>query len=339
VSVTAGDLAYELPSESVARHFADPRESARMLLAPKQGDLIDAHVVDLPTRVGSGDVIIINSTQSRASLLRTWTPDGPQELLVIEPVGGDRWIVRLPPGHRPERGCYLEVVGADAAVTLLEEDSGDCWVARMECPGRDPEQLLEEVGEVPLPPYAAGPADRCRARTTFGVDLGSAAPPTAGLHLTTAVLDRCREQGATIEQVTLHVSLKTSRYRLVDPRNPALHAETFEIPARTIEACSSAGRTIAIGTTVVRALETYFLTGQPSGKTDIFISRGHRFAAVDQLFTNFQAPRSTMLAMIDAFAGERWREVYATAVRRGYRFLALGDACLLEGRCRRTFTS
>ena len=184
---------------------------------------------------------------------------------------------------------------------------------------------------MPLPPYAEGPADRSRSRTAFGVDMGSAAPPTAGLHLTSEVLRRCRDRGARIEHVTLHVSLKTSRYRLVDPEHPALHAETFEVPERTVEACRSAGRTIAIGTTVVRALETYFLTGEHSGKTDIFLSRGHRFASVDHLFTNFQAPRSTMLAMIDAFAGDRWLEVYATAVQRGYRFLALGDACLLQG--------
>ena len=123
MSITADDLRYELPASSVAARFADPRDSARMLVAPQQGELIDADVAGLPDHVRPGDVIIINSTQTRASLLHTWSEEGPRELLAIEPVSRDRWIVRLPSGHRLGRGHRLEVVGTDAAVTLLEEDA------------------------------------------------------------------------------------------------------------------------------------------------------------------------------------------------------------------------
>lgn len=337
MTIAAEDLDYALPRESIATEFAHPRDRARMLVAPADGPCVHATVADLPRFVGPGDVIVLNATQSRASRVALIGPTGPAELIAIEPVEGTRWVARLPPGLVATAGARWEIAGAAAAVTLIEPELGDCWVVEFHTGGDPVEVLLEQHGEVPLPPYADREhVDRERARTTFGYDVGSAAPPTAGLHLTQAVIDGCVRAGATLAEVTLHVSLRTSRYQMVDPADPKLHSERFDVPPETLDALRSADRTIAIGTTVVRALETCAVTGERSGSTSIFLSRGHEFAYVDALFTCFQAPRSTMLAMIDAFAGERWKQAYAEARDGGYRFLALGDACLLTGQRPRT---
>ncbi len=335
--ITAEDLDYELPIGAVGRALAEPREAGRLLVAPAGGPFVDATVGELWRFVGPGDLIILNATQSRASRLNVRVGEVETELLAIEPVDEWVWVVRMPADAPVKAGTMLEVAGADARITLLKPDETACWLARFASPSSSVEDLLEAAGSVPLPPYASDLApDRSRVRTTFGHDLGSAAPPTAGLHLSTETLERCLDAGAEIAEVTLHVSLRTSRYRMVDPARPKLHSERFEVSEQTLEACRSAQRTIAIGTTVVRALETCASTGEAAGSTSIFLTRGHRFAYVDVLFTNFQAPRSTMLAMLDAFAGPRWRGLYETGIERGYRFLALGDACLVTGQRPRT---
>jgi S-adenosylmethionine:tRNA ribosyltransferase-isomerase len=153
------------------------------------------------------------------------------------------------------------------------------------------------------------------------------------LHLTDSVLDRCRERGIALATVDLEVGLGTfAPIRTHDVEDHVVHRERYTVPAATVAAVEAAERVVAVGTTVVRTLETWAATGRTEGTTDLFIRRGHEFANVDILLTNFHVPRSSLLVLVDAFVGDRWRDLYATALDRGYRFLSFGDAMLLERR-------
>ncbi|HYF44744.1 MAG TPA: S-adenosylmethionine:tRNA ribosyltransferase-isomerase, partial [Acidimicrobiales bacterium] len=198
----------------------------------------------------------------------------------------------------------------------------------------DPLTLLDRVGAVPLPPYITEPlGDPDRYQTVFADRPGSAAAPTAGLHLTEAVLERCRQAGIPVAGVDLEVGLGTfAPIRADEVEDHVVHTERYRIPASTVEAIEAAERVVAVGTTVVRTLESWAATGRTEGATDLYVRRGHRFAKVDLLLTNFHVPRSSLLVLVDAFVGDRWRELYATALARGYRFLSFGDAMLLERR-------
>lgn len=340
MTIRAADLDYVLPEALIAREPVVPREAARMLVATRGEDMVHARVADLWKYVGPGDVIVVNTTQSRPSRLRILNGDSATELIAVEPLSEREWVVRLPDSIGVDVGQTFRIDGSDDYVTIARHESGDCWVAKFSDSGESVEAILARSGEIPLPPYATRlPVAQERLLTEFGRDFGSAAPPTAGLHLSNNVLRQCEAAGARIAEVTLHVSLRTSRYRMVDLGNPQLHSEYFTVPTETLDLISGARRTVAIGTTVVRALEAYAMTGQQSGATSIFLSRGHEFRMIDALFTCFQAPRSTMLAMIDAFAGPSWKDVYDVAVAKHYRFLALGDACLFAGQRPRTFRS
>jgi S-adenosylmethionine:tRNA ribosyltransferase-isomerase len=191
---------------------------------------------------------------------------------------------------------------------------------------------ISGTGEVPLPPYIHEPLrDQERYQTVYARRSVSSAAPTAGLHLTTELLDRCRAAGALIAPLELAVGLGTFRpVPTATVAEHAMHAEAYNIPTTTMEACASADRVVAIGTTVVRALEAAAITGALEGRTDLFIQRGFEFKVVDALLTNFHVPRTTLLALVDAFVGPRWRDLYAEALAAGYRFLSFGDAMLVE---------
>ena len=187
---------------------------------------------------------------------------------------------------------------------------------------------------MPLPPYITEPLDDPeRYQTVFARRPGSAAAPTAGLHLTDAVLDRCRDRGIGVATVDLEVGLGTfAPIRADAVEDHVVHTERYAIPPATVAAVEVADRVVAVGTTVVRTLESWAATGATEGPTDLYVRRGHRFAKVDVLLTNFHVPRSSLLVLVDAFVGDRWRDLYATALDRGYRFLSFGDAMLLERR-------
>jgi S-adenosylmethionine:tRNA ribosyltransferase-isomerase len=202
--------------------------------------------------------------------------------------------------------------------------------------GADELQLLDRHGVVPLPPYINTPlADPERYQTVFADRPGSVAAPTAGLHLTPAVLDGCRAAGVRIEMVDLVVGMGTFRpISALKVEDHHMHAERYQVGAGTMAACEEAraagGRVIAVGTTTVRALESAALSGQLEGRTELFIRRPWRWRVVDVLLTNFHLPRSSLLVLIDAFVGARWRDLYGTALAAGYRFLSFGDAMLLD---------
>jgi S-adenosylmethionine:tRNA ribosyltransferase-isomerase len=192
-------------------------------------------------------------------------------------------------------------------------------------------ELLEEVGTVALPPYIRDPlADSGRYQTVYAERVGSVAAPTAGLHLTTEVLERCRARGVAIAAVDLAVGLATFRPMAADRvEDHVMHRERYRIAPATMAACQRARRVVAVGTTTVRALESAALHGCLSGDTDLYIHGSYPFQVVDLLLTNFHQPRSSLLVLLEAFCGPRWRDLYQVALDAGYRFLSFGDAMLV----------
>lgn len=335
---------YELPEERIAQHPLAQRDSARLLVDRGPGAAPDHRIVrDLPDLLDPGDLLVLNTTRVLPARLhlRKGT-GGAAEVLLLEQVeatsddGTSVWeaLVRpsrkLPPGTElrpPEGGGDLVVVtGADLGegrrhVTVRAE--GDLLAA------------LERHGEMPLPPYITAPLDDPeRYQTVFSQQPGSAAAPTAGLHLTPEVLARLDERGVRRAEVELVVGLGTFRPIATDAiEDHVMHSEQYRVPEATAAACAATraagGRVVAVGTTAVRALESAAVRGEPQGRTDLFITPGYEWRVVDRLLTNFHLPRSSLLVMIEAFAGPRWRELYAEALAEGYRFLSFGDAMLL----------
>jgi S-adenosylmethionine:tRNA ribosyltransferase-isomerase len=199
-------------------------------------------------------------------------------------------------------------------------------------PGETVAALIDRVGAVPLPPYIEGDIDDPeRYQTVYARSPGSVAAPTAGLHFTRELLDACRAVGADVATVDLTVGLGTFRPIATDKVDDhIMHAETYHVPAATLAACEQARRVVAVGTTTVRALESVAATGERTGRTELFIHRPYPFRVVDVLLTNFHLPRSSLLVMIDAFVGPRWRDLYDAALAGDYRFLSFGDAMLLQ---------
>jgi S-adenosylmethionine:tRNA ribosyltransferase-isomerase len=227
----------------------------------------------------------------------------------------------LPPGTV----LYLD----DRPLVTVGQDLGD---------GRrlvevDPE-AMDRAGQVPLPPYITAPLDDPeRYQTVFARHPGSVAAPTAGLHLTDDLLDRLAARGVGLERIELRVGLGTFRpitaERVADHR---MHAERYTVGPEVWDRIGAARRVVAVGTTTLRALEAAAASGDLEGRTDIFIHGDHPFAVVDRLLTNFHQPRSTLLVLVDAFVGPRWRDLYDHALADGYRFLSFGDCCLLDRR-------
>ena len=253
---------------------------------------------------------------------------GPPPTLL--PGAETEWEVLSRPSRKVEPGTPLVVEGEHDLHIVIGDDLGD-GRRRATIRSSDLEAALERVGNMPLPPYITEPlADAQRYQTVYARSPGSAAAPTAGLHLTDHLLAALAAGGVGIASVELMVGLDTFRpVTVTDLDDHAMHSERYRIPAETAEAVADAERVIAIGTTTVRALESARRFG-PAGSTDLFIRAPFEFEVVDLLMSNFHLPRSTLLVMIDAFIGPRWRRLYETALAGDYRFLSFGDAMLLD---------
>lgn len=325
---------YPLPDRAIAQHPAEPRDAAR-LLVDRGADHAPGHlhVRDLPGLLGPGDVVVVNTTRVLRARLHLRKPTGGAvEVLLLEPVEGGAWEALVRPGRKVPPGSVLTPVAAGGP--HLEVEVGD----RLDDGRRlvrlrtdDLAAALARHGEVPLPPYITEPlADPERYQTVYADEPGSVAAPTAGLHLTEAVLDGIRAAGAEVVGVDLWVGLGTFRPISADHvEDHEMHTERFVVPETTWEACRRAGRVVAVGTTTVRALESAAALGRLSGRTDLFLRPGSRLAVVDVLLTNFHLPRSSLLVLVEAFAGPHWRDLYDVALAEGYRFLSFGDAMLL----------
>jgi S-adenosylmethionine:tRNA ribosyltransferase-isomerase len=324
------------------------RDAARLLVDQGVGSKSLNHIVrDLPDLLEPGDLLVLNTTRVLPARLALRKETGAAvEVLLLERLDGgslsdngrSRWeaLVRpgrkLPPGTivRPERGSGLEV--------SVDEDLGDgrrVVTIDVEGPLLD---VLEQFGVMPLPPYITEMlAEQERYQTVFSERPASAAAPTAGLHLTPEVLARCAERGIGRADVELVVGLGTFRPIATDRiEDHEMHGETFRVPQETLDACArtkaNGGRVVAVGTTAVRALESAAAFGVNEGRTELFIHGDYNFLVVDRMMTNFHLPKSSLIVMIDAFVGPRWRDLYADALRDGYRFLSFGDAMLLTRR-------
>jgi S-adenosylmethionine:tRNA ribosyltransferase-isomerase len=335
------DFDYELPGAAIAQAPIEPRDAARLLVDRGPSRPPDhCTVADLPRLVRPGDVVVVNTTRVLPARLRLRKPTGGAvEVLLLERLGTGAWEALVRPSRRLAAGTVLAVAD-DLAVRLGGPGAGEgTRVVELEiAPGADELVVLARHGVVPLPPYITAPlADPERYQTVFADRPESVAAPTAGLHLTAAVLEGCRAAGARIGIVELAVGMGTFRPMTADKvEDHHMHAERYRVPADTLaaslEARASGGRVVAVGTTTVRAPESAALAGELEGRTELFIHAPWPWRVVDVLLTNFHLPRSSLLVLVDAFIGPRWRELYRLALDTGYRFLSFGDAMLLERR-------
>lgn len=329
---------YDLPPGAIAQQPVEPRDAARLLVdGGNEAGPVHRHVHDLPDLVGPGDLVVVNDSRVRTARLALYKPTGGAvEVLLLDPLdeADATWEALVRPGRRVRPGQVLRASGADEGVPIeLVEVGEELGGGRRRVRLLRPEAEVLAHGEVPLPPYLHEPlADPERYQTVYAERATSVAAPTAGLHLTPDLLARCEAAGAALARVELGVGIGTFAPIAVDDvADHVVHTERFHVPEATWEACQSARRVVAVGTTTVRALESAAATGRLSGPTDLYLRRGHRFAVVGALLTNFHVPRSSLLVLVDAFVGERWRRLYDTALVEGYRFLSLGDAMFLPG--------
>ncbi len=335
---------FHLPEELIAQSPPPRRADSRLMVLDREtGELEHRRFSDLTEYLRPGDVLVINDTRVRPARLIGMKKEtgGRVEILLLKPLGEDRWEVLAKPARRlkPEN-TILFGNGELRAVVEGESDVAGGRIVRLTYEAEDLEALLERLGEMPLPPYIRKRLeDPERYQTVYARAVGSAAAPTAGLHFTPELLEEIRGKGVDIASVTLHVGLGTFRpvtaERVEEHR---MHAEYYEVDEEAAEriraACKRGGRVVAVGTTSVRTLETVAgLHGEivpAKGWTDIFIYPGYRFRAVDALITNFHLPRSTLLMLVSAFASRRQiLAAYEEAVNRRYRFFSFGDAMLI----------
>jgi S-adenosylmethionine:tRNA ribosyltransferase-isomerase len=328
---------YDLPQEAIAQTPVEPRDAARLLIdegpgaAPRHG-----HITDLATLVGPGDVVVVNTTRVLPARLETFrSSGGAAEVLLLEPRDDapGRWDALVRPSRRIAPGTRLPI-GDDLTVVVGDDLGEGRRVVELDLPeGVELLKALERHGTVPLPPYiTAALSDPERYQTTYAERPASVAAPTAGLHLTPRLLDAIRATGASVAPLELVVGLGTFRPIATDRvEDHHMHGERYAVPEATLEACRTANRVVAVGTTTVRALESAAATGELSGRTELFIHGDRPFALVGALLTNFHQPRSSLLVLVDAFVGPRWRGLYDEAIARGYRFLSFGDAMFLRG--------
>ncbi len=332
---------FELPPERIAQEPAAERTASRLLVLPRRvGDFVHARFTDLPGLLRRGDLIVFNDTRvipARIELRRA-TGGKVRGLLLGAPRGPVATMLLEGKGRLAEGDVLTTPAGA--TVTLKQHAGGGRWDASLSA---DAAADLLATGRMPLPPYirrdvAADPRDTLdheRYQTVFAREDGAVAAPTAGLHFDSAMLDAIGRAGVATARVTLHVGLGTFLpVRTDDLREHVMHAEHVRVPAATTqavrEARSRSGRVIAVGTTVVRALESWSLRGEPDefeGATDLFIRPGFEFRVAGAMLTNFHLPKSTLLVLVAAFAGrERVLDAYAAAVAEKYRFFSYGDA-------------
>jgi S-adenosylmethionine:tRNA ribosyltransferase-isomerase len=334
------DYAYDLPPDRIAQAPADRRDGSRLLVVGPA--LADRRFDELPALVPEGAVLVVNDTRVLPARLQARKDTGGAvELLFLERLaadaGGERWrcLARASKPLRP--GMVLGAAGVALEVASTRAADGTVEIA---VPG-PAEPLLERAGELPLPPYIERPggesaADRERYQTVYARHPGAVAAPTAGLHFTPAIFERLRQRGVEVASLTLHVGLGTfAPVRADDLADHRMHIERYDIPAATAALVASGRPVVAVGTTVVRALEGA-ATGKGAlaagpGATDLFIRPGYRFQIVDHLITNFHLPESTLMVLVSAFAGyDRIRAAYRHAVAADYRFFSFGDAMLLH---------
>ena len=307
------ELDYDLPPELIAQHPAQRRDASRLLVYDRSTGLVSHRIfASLPDEL-SGELVVVNDTKVVPARIQAQRSTGGEaEVLLLESLGDGVWEALARPSRRLRSGERL------GPVELLESLGGGRWRVRLDG---------EPDGQAPLPPYIREPlADPGRYQTVYAAEPGSAAAPTAGLHFTPELLTRL-----DVERVTLHVGLDTFRPLAVDDLSDhELHGERYRVEPDAWARIEAAERVVAVGTTTVRVLETIAWGGDLQGRTSLFVLPGFEFRRVDALLTNFHLPRSTLLALVMAFAGvDVVRDLYRIAIEEEYRFYSFGDAMLI----------
>jgi S-adenosylmethionine:tRNA ribosyltransferase-isomerase len=318
----SSELDYDLPADLVAQRPAERRDASRLLVHDRRtGETRHRTFADLPEEA-SGHLVVVNDTRVVPARLHLRRETGGEvEVLLLEPLADERWEALARPSRRLRAGERLSTrdpASPRQSIELLEDLGGGRWRVRVRG---------EPAGELPLPPYIhERPDDPERYQTVYADEPGSAAAPTAGLHFTPELLERLDH-----ERITLHVGLDTFRPLTAETvEEHEIHGERYRVEPDAWARISAAERVLAVGTTTTRVLETLARGAPMEGRSDLFIVPGFDFRRVDALLTNFHLPRTTLLALVMAFAGvERTRELYALAIRERYRFYSFGDAMLL----------
>ncbi len=344
------DFDYELPTEAVAQTPAEPRDASRLLVVDRSASqagapaLTEARFADIGQWLQSGDLLVVNDSRVlRARLRGRRAGGGAAEVLLLRPLHDGRWEALVRPGRRLPPGASVQLESGDTVTVGDEVGEG----IRAVTLSRDPIEVMDQAGEMPLPPYiSAREALDERYQTVYAEPPGSAAAPTAGLHFTPRLLEELERAGVERATVTLHVGLDTFQpleSTFVDEHR--IHREWYDVPAATrmaiVTAKAEGRRVVAVGTTTTRVLETLARTGEAEGWTDLYIVPPHAYRSVDALITNFHLPRSSLLLLVTAFVQDRMEATdplaardtlmaaYRSALESGFRFYSFGDAMLI----------
>lgn len=339
---------YQLPPELIAQQPAEPRDSSRLLVIDRaSGGLAHARFHEIGRWLRAGDLLVVNRSRVVPARLagRRRPGGGSAEILLLKRLEAGRWDALVKPGRKLTPGALVDLDGGIVGEIVGRSASGGRIVQFASADGGaqvDIDVAVMALGSLPLPPYIQGYAgDPERYQTVYGDQLGSAAAPTAGLHFTPELLASLNGQGVGLATVTLHVGLDTFRpVKVDDLAQHEIHRETCSLPEATAQAIretqAQGGRVIAVGTTTVRTLETAGAAAGDgpltawTGDTSLFIVPGYRYRIVDAMVTNFHLPRSTLLALVSAFASrELVMAAYAEAIHERYRFFSFGDATLI----------
>jgi len=330
------DFDFALPDELIARFPAIPRDRSRLLcLSKTTGKREHGEFRSLLEKLHPGDLLVFNDTKVIPARLQARTEnEGAVEILLLEPAPEGSWRCLVKPGKKVKAG--LTVKFSDGSRGTLTRHGDDFFLRAEGLASADEEGWLDRNGAMPLPPYLnreATAEDKATYQTVYARVAGSIAAPTAGLHFTPELLAELEKKGVEFAFLTLKVGYGTFAPVKTDLSEHQMHAESYEIPTQTLEKITECrkrgGRVISVGTTSLRALESFSLHGA-SGNTRIFITPGHQFQLADGLITNFHLPQSTLLILVSAFAGrDNVLAAYREAVERRYRFFSYGDAMLI----------
>lgn len=336
------DFYYELPQELIAQEPLEKRDHSRLMILDKvTGKIEHRHFYDIADMLNPDDTLILNDTRVIPARLYGVKEDtgGAIEFLLLNKHSLDTWEVILKPGRRAKPGARFVFGNGELKAEILDIINDGNRLVKFEYEGVF-ENVLDKLGEMPLPPYITKKLeDKDRYQTVYAKHNGSAAAPTAGLHFTPDLLEKVKARGVNIGYVTLHVGLGTFRPVKADDINEhKMHSEFYILPQGTADLINrtkaEGGRVVSVGTTATRTLETAGMNGLPlkasTGWTDIFIYPGKEFHVIDALITNFHLPESTLIMLVSALAGrENVLNAYAEAVKERYRFFSFGDAMFI----------
>lgn len=339
------DFDYPLPEELIAQQPASPRDASRLLAVSACGELVDSRIRQLPDFLREDDVLVFNNTKVIPAQLYGRKGDSTIGITLLKQEKGRNWECFAKPARKLKLADTL-IFSDSLSAELCEKTDTGTVVLRFSQEGVAFFKALEEIGQMPLPPYIKRPekeeADFQHYQTLHAAKPGAVAAPTAGLHFSESLMRTIRDKGVEIRHVTLHVGGGTFLpVRDEDISKHRMHSEWMELDAATAEALNRARqegrRIISVGTTALRCLESCASeTGElipQNRETDIFITPGYQFRAVDALLTNFHLPKSTLFMLVSAFSGlSVMQKAYAHAVQERYRFFSYGDACFLERR-------